>query len=168
MSKSHSSSAKHMSADAADRFEEEIEGDSSEFGDLSDWEMELGLQILKIESKLDTDRAKSNVAVHNMLTRKLVTYNAALQLLDRNPKIAATIGSKGGLQAIIAYITKQAIEDAAHAETREFSNMIMKELPGYKLSQLTPQMGGLLNNRAAVGGGKKNVPDVNGAQLLSF
>lgn len=166
MSKSHSSSAKHMSADAADKFEEEIEGDSSEFGTMDDWEMELGLQILKIENKLDSAAGKKNIPVHNMLTKKLATYNAALKLLDQNEKIASTIGSKGGLQAIIAYILKQAIEDVAKAETREFSNMIMEHLPGYKLSSTAPQMSGLFGARVA--GGAKNVPRVNGAKILSF
>lgn len=166
MSKSHSSSAKHMSADAADKFEEEMEGDAAEFGTMHDWEMELGLQIIKIETKLESPAGKKNIPVHNMLTKKLATYNAALLLLDRNAKIASQIGSQGGLQAIIAYITKQAIEDAARAETREYSNMIMEHLPGYKLSSAIPQMGGLVGARAPVAGGRRNIPQINGSQIL--
>lgn len=170
MSKSHSSSAKHMSADAADRFEEEIEGDVNEFGNLSDWEMELGLQILKIESKIAAGVAlqNPNVPVINMLKKKLATYNAALLLLDRNEKVATTIGSKGGLQAIIAYITKQAVEDATKAETREYSNMVMKHLPGYKLSRSAPQMGGIFGINRVANGNKVNMPEIDGGKLLSF
>lgn len=166
MSKSH---VKHMSAEAADKFEENLEGTGeNEFGTLEDWEMELGLQILKIESKLATPVGQANVPVNNMLTRKLVTYNAALQLLDQNPKMAATIGDRGGLQAIIAYITKAAIEDVARAEVREFSNMIMPHLAGYRLSRETKVASGLMNkkNGERAYAGASNVPKVDGSKIL--
>lgn len=122
------SSVKHMSADGEDKFEENLEGEN--FGSMDDWETDLGLKIIKIEEKI----AKSNnEPVTKMLERKLVTYNTALQFLLDNPKAALIIGSKGGLQAIIAYLTKQAIDDAAQEETKKYSTMIMHHLPGYKM-----------------------------------
>lgn len=136
MSKSKSS-AHHMSADAEDRFQEDLEG--GDVGDIDDMETELGLKILKIESKLAAAAAlgagKANTPVINMLTKKLTTYNAAMLFLDENAKAAVMIGSQGGLKAVIAYITKQAIEDSARAETRKYSNLIIPVLPGFKLTR---------------------------------
>lgn len=125
-------SGKHMSADSADKFEEQLEG--SGFGDIGDWEFELGEKILKIEKLLAT-ATKTNTTVVNMMTRKLLKYNVALQFLEGNPKAAATIGSSGGLRSVMGYLEKQATEDAARAETQHYSNQLMKHLPGVKLNE---------------------------------
>jgi hypothetical protein len=129
MSKSHKGS-KHMTADEADRFEENLEGE--DFGSLDDWETDLAMKILKIESKLKADKV-DNGPVIRMLQKKLVTYNTALAFLDENPKAAAVVGNQGGLQSIISYITKQAIEDAAKDEIKAYSDRIKEYLPGYEL-----------------------------------
>lgn len=171
MSKSH---VKHMSAESADKFEENIEGE--DFGTLNDWQMELGLKILKVEEKIMSPAGLANVPVRNLLVKHLATYNAALMLLDQNPKMAVVVGNEqGGLAGIIAYITKQAVEDVAKAETREFSNMVMEHLPGYQLSRNTPVLGGFVGNQPAVGArvrqpvnGRMNVPKVDGSKLLAF
>lgn len=135
-------SSKHMSADAADRFEENLEGE--DFGSLDNWETELGMKILKIEKKMVAPAVGvANQPVIDMLAKKLVTYNAALQFLNESPKAAAQVGSQGGLQAVISFITKQAVEDAARAETRKYSNMLIKHLPGYKLNAAA-KLGGLV------------------------
>ena len=144
----HKSSTKHMSAEAEDQFQENLEG--SDVGCIDDWETELGLKILKIESKIDSTSAMAtkNVPVINMLTRKLVTYNAALLFLEENPKAATVVGSHGGLDSVVSYITKQAVEDMARAETRKYSNLIIPELPGYKI---TSKLAGGLVGAAPVG-----------------
>jgi hypothetical protein len=122
MSKSHGGS-KRMSAEQADKFEEDLEGE--DFGSLDDWETDLAMKIIKIEGKLKTGTVEAdNTPVYNMLSKKLVTYNTALAFLDANPKAAAVIGGQGGLQSIIAYITKQAVEDAAKDEVRNYSDRI--------------------------------------------
>lgn len=160
------SSVKHMSAESADKFEEELEGE--DFGSLDDWETELGMKILAIEKKLlPPANGAHNIPVVNMLRKKLVTYNAAMQFLDENAKVAATVGSAGGLQAIISYITKQATEDAAKVETRRYSNLLIPHLPGYKLSRSIVPESGLVGNRAPVNANLRAVPAVNGSQLLS-
>lgn len=122
------SSVKHMSADGEDKFEDNLEGEN--FGSIDDWETDLALKIIKIEEKLAISK---NAPVVEMLRRKLVTYNTALLFLSENPKAALIIGSKGGLQSIIAYLTKQATQDASEFETKKYSNKIMIELPGYKM-----------------------------------
>jgi hypothetical protein len=137
----------HKSADAADKFEEHLEGE--DFGSLDDWETDLSLKILKIESKLADGVESSNGAVFRLLTRKLVTYNAALSFLDENPKAAAMVGSQGGLHAIISYITKQAVEDAAKDEVKKYSDRLKVYLPGYVLSKTTKESGGLEKLRKA-------------------
>jgi hypothetical protein len=133
-----------MSAEAADKFEENFEGE--DFGSMDDWETDLGLKILKIEEKLLTTAGQANVPVHNMLYKKLITYNAALQFLSENAKAATLIGSQGGLQSIISYITKQAVEDSTRAETRKYSNMLIPFLPGYELSSGLKRTTGLLGS----------------------
>jgi hypothetical protein len=126
------SGGKHMSADAEDKFEEEFEGAGES---IDDWEMDLGLKILKIEDKLQGPAGKANTPVHTMLTRKLVTYNVALEFLTDNAKAAALIGSQGGLQSIIAYLTKQAQADSTRDETSKYSNKIKETLSGVRLSK---------------------------------
>jgi hypothetical protein len=146
MSKSHGGS-KHMSADQADKFEEELEGE--DFGSLDDWETDLAMKIIKIEGKLKSgDVETDNPPVHRMLTKKLVTYNTALSFLDGNPKAAAVVGSQGGLQSIIAYITKQAVEDAAKDEVKLYSDRIKQYLPGYELKKAV-ELGGIVKGRDA-------------------
>jgi hypothetical protein len=136
-----------MSADQADKFEEHLEGE--DFGSLDDWETDLAMKIIKIEGKLKSgDVEAENPPVHRMLTKKLVTYNTALAFLDGNPKAAAVVGSQGGLQSIIAYITKQAVEDAAKEEVQNYSNRIKQFLPGYELKQAI-QLGGIEKGRVA-------------------
>lgn len=171
MSKSHSH-VKHMSADAEDKFEENMEGES--FGSLDDWEMELGLKILKVEEKANSVAGIANIPVRNMLVKKLVTYNAALSFLDGNPKAAVILGNEGGLAAIIAFITKQAIEDATKAETRAYSNLIMEQLPGYKLSRHAQVLGGMIRPPVAQAAqaqaaipNRYSVPPVSGSSFLS-
>jgi hypothetical protein len=146
---------KHMSADAADKFEEAFEGE--DFGTFDDWETDLGLKILKIEEKLSTAAGKANVPVNNMLQKKLITYNSALEFLSENAKAAALIGSQGGLQSIIAYITKQAVEDSTRAETRKYSNKLIPFLPGYQLSSGLSRMTGLIGSTGGRGSGAKVV-----------
>ena len=143
MSMQAKSSTKVMSADAEDHFEESLEGNAT--GDVDDWETELGLKILKIESKISA-AGSTNRPVTNMLNRKLATYNAAMELIEENVKVATLIGSEGGLKAIITYITKQAIADAAREETKKYSDKIKPLLPGYRLSKI--QAGGLVNASA--------------------
>ena len=144
----HKSSTKHMSAEAEDRFEEDLEGSNT--GCIDDWETDLGLKILKIESKIAGAASLSspNLPVINMLKRKLATYNAALLFLEENPKAATLVGNQGGLDSIVSYILKQAIADAAKMETRKYSDMIIPQLPGYKLSALATS-GGLVKKPAA-------------------
>jgi hypothetical protein len=158
------SGMKHMSADAEDKFEETLEGEN--FGCLDDWETDLGLKILKIEEKINTAQGKMNVPVYNMLAKKLITYNAALEFLDENAKAASVIGSQGGLQSIISYITKQAVEDAAKAETRKYSNKIIPHLPGYVLSSQLKAAGGLVSAGARSAGSAVVAP-VNGSRYLA-
>jgi hypothetical protein len=158
----HKSGVKHMSADAEDRFAENLEGE--DFGSLDDWETDLGLKILTIEKKLASAEGQANQPVHNMLAKKLVTYNAALEFLSENAKAAAMIGSQGGLQSIIAYITKQAVDDAAKAETRKYSNKIIPHLPGYVLSSQLTAQGGLVGARTA---GGAIVAQVDGSKYLA-
>lgn len=147
MSKSHTT-AKHMSPEAEDRFQEGLEGE--DFGSIDDWETELGLKILKIQKVLSQDYAKQNHAVHNLLTKKLIVCQAALDFLDQNPKAAATVGSNGGLQAVMAYIVKQATDDAAQKETRRYSDQVMPYLPGYRLGQSLQRRGGLIGVPARI------------------
>jgi gamma-glutamyl phosphate reductase len=128
---SKSGTVKHMSADGEDRFEEALEGKG--LGTMRDWKMDLGLQILKVEKAMAGAKV-SNPNVHNMLEELLITSNVALRFLAKNPKAANQIGSEGGLDAIIAYLTKNAIEDAARAETQEYSDMLKPHLPGVKLN----------------------------------
>ena len=69
-------SSKHMSADAADRFEENLEGE--DFGSLDDWETELGMKILKIEKKMIAPAVgRANQPVIDMLEKKLITYGTS-------------------------------------------------------------------------------------------
>lgn len=142
MSKSHTT-ATHMSADAADKFEEGLEGE--DFGSIDDWETELGMKILKIQKVLSQPHGQANAPVHNLLTKKLAVCMASLEFLDENPKAAAVIGSNGGLQAVMSYITKQATEDAAKAETRRYSDKVKPFLPGYRLASSLQRQGGLIN-----------------------
>jgi hypothetical protein len=140
-----------MSADGEDKFEEALEGEN--FGSIDDWETQLGLMILKIEDKIEkADHSdEKNEPVMRMLERKLVTYNTALQYLDENPKAALIIGSRGGLQGIIAFLKKQAIDAAAVLETKKYSDIIMQQLPGYKMWDESPQgkTGGLVAKSGA-------------------
>lgn len=168
-------SGKHMSAEASDKFEEEFEGE--DFGTMDDWETDLGLKILTIEKKLMSPAGQANAPVNNMLQKKLATYNAALAFLDENPRAASQVGDKGGLQAITAYITKQALEDATRSETRKYSNLIIPHLSGYKLAREVVPGGGLVKPgvgagagraRAPIAVGAKAAPVVDGAKLLSF
>ncbi|MDR3411958.1 MAG: hypothetical protein P4L87_13610 [Formivibrio sp.] len=123
-----------MSADQADRFEEAPEGEN--FGDLDDWEAELAEKILRtgILLKKASD-AGANAGAAELLEKKLVVYNAALDMIHENPKAAAMEGSKGGLKAICLFLKKQAADDAAKMETRKYSDQIMQKLPGYQLSK---------------------------------
>lgn len=140
------SSVKHMSADGEDKFEEKIEGQN--FGSIDDWETELGLKILKIQEKVKGADLAKDGAVIRMLERKLVTYKTALEFLDENAKTALIIGSEGGVPGIIAYLSKQAKEDAAKFETKKYSDKLMVELPGYKMWRESAQgrAGGIVSS----------------------
>ena len=143
------STVKHMSADAEDKFEAKLEGE--DFGSIGDWEMELGLKIIKIEKAMEQAKA-SNPIVCKMLAKKLFTFNLALRFIDDNPKAASQIGSKGGLQSVISYFTKQAMEDAAKLETKKYSDQLIEYLPGVRLSKAT----GSVFTSAASSSGMKN------------
>jgi hypothetical protein len=148
-----------MSADGEDKFEENLEGEN--FGSIDDWETELGLKIIKIEDKLSHS---TNAPVVRMLQRKLVTYNVALTYLHENEKSALMIGSKGGLQSIIAYLTKQATDSAAEEETKRYSDAIMVHLPGYKMfkGSAAAKLGGFAPVKLAKPVGAAGVIDAMG------
>jgi pyoverdine/dityrosine biosynthesis protein Dit1 len=134
----HNKKGPHMSAQEADKFEEALEGDN--FGDMDDWEAELAEKIIKTKLLIgkNTDlKAAGSAEAAALLEKKLALYQAALSFMAGNLKVAATVGSQGGVKGIIAYLRKQATEDAAKIETQKYSNMIMEKLPGFKLAVKT-------------------------------
>lgn len=166
MSKSHTT-PKHMSADGEDKFQEGLEG-SGDFGSIDDWETDLGLKILKIQKVLSEPHAQANHSVHNMLQRKLSVMQASLDFLDENPKAAATVGANGGIEAVMAYIIKQAQSDAAVAETRIYSDKVKPHLAGVRLSSNLQRQSGLMgvpanipNPQAGNGNQPAQIPNPN-------
>jgi hypothetical protein len=126
-------SAKHMSAESEKNFEEKLEG--QDFGDLDDWGTQLGVEILGIEKKMANS---NNAPVKALLERRLAVYNAALALIENNPKAAAIVGDGKGVKAIVKYIISKAQEQAAEAELAEYINLVKPLLPGVRLSEVAP------------------------------
>lgn len=128
-------SGHHMTPQQEDNFEAALEGSS--IGSMDDWEMDLGAKILKIEGYLDKARkfTKPNKPVIDMMTEKLVGMNAAIRFMRENPKAALTIGSKGGVEAIIEYITKAAQRELTREEMQPYTDLVKGNLPGFKFSE---------------------------------
>jgi hypothetical protein len=125
------SKGKQMSPTEEASFEKDLEGSNG--ASLDDWEMDLGERILKIQKLVQVPGGDPNVI--SMLKRKLIVYTSAIRLIETNPKIAAKVGGKNGLQDIITYVIKKAQESASEDEMRDVINEVKDSLPGYKLAQ---------------------------------
>jgi hypothetical protein len=126
--------AKHMSAESEKSFEEKLEG--QDFGDIDDWGAHLGSEILDMERKVEKSikSTKPNLAVINLLEKRIDVYNAALSFIDKNPKAAALVGDGKGVKAVVAYIISKAQEKEAEAELETYITQVQKHLPGHKLN----------------------------------
>ena len=133
----------NMSPSEEDSFERDMEG--SVGSSVDSWRMELGARILKLENLLRTANASSGVA--KSMRRDLAIYNSAFDLVENNPKIAASIsGEKGGVQAIIKYVMNAAKQEATREELKSTIDQVKVNLPGYRLTQALGKSGGLVHN----------------------
>lgn len=144
---------KHLSAEAADKFEEKLEG--GDWGDMEDWEAKLLEKIIKTEILLDKAGkiAKPNPIAIKRLEEKMVRYNVALEFLTENVKVATSVGAQGGLDGIMAYLTKDATEVAAKKEVEKYSAKLIPHLPGQRLNAAI-QEGGRVPAAPAVAGAR--------------
>lgn len=138
-----SKAARLPNADNEDRFEEDLEGVPENFGSIDDWETEAVLKMRKLmkgQSKDNPDDA------YELVERKLALYRCTLKLMNENPKLAMTLGSKGGFQAIMAHVLKKSVHYAAEKEMEPYAKAITAYLPGAKQSALNyaAQEGGLV------------------------
>lgn len=125
-----------------DQFQSALQGD--DFGDIDDWEFNLGEKILHTRNLLHKNNqaeGEKDPAAQKMMRKKLDKYTVALDYLQNNPKAATTIGAQGGLRAVMAYLEKQAKEDATADETRAYSNRLKAKLPGVRLLKSIPDGG---------------------------
>jgi hypothetical protein len=142
-----SKAARLPNANNEDRFEEDIEGIPENFGSIDDWETEAVLKMRKLmkgQSKENPDDA------YELVERKLALYRCTLKLMNENPKLAMSLGSKGGFQAIMAHVLKKSIHYAAEKEMEPYARAISVYLPGQKQAAINDEArGGLVKDADA-------------------
>lgn len=144
-----SKAVKLPNAQNEDHFEEDLEGVPENFGSIDDWETEAILKMRKLQRGQSIDgggsAAKADDA-EEVVQRKLALYRCTLKLMNDNPKLAMTLGSKGGFQAIMAHVLKKSVHYAAEREMEPYAKAISAYLPGAKQSAINyaVQEGGLV------------------------
>ena len=129
---------KHMGASGEDSFEDKLQGDIPT--SLHDYAAQLGMEILDAEHKIDRSRKSStggNQAVIHLLENRLSIWNGALELIDKDPRLAQELGGQGGVKAMCDYIVAKAKEQATKEELSGTITKVMAGLPGRKVAVLT-------------------------------
>lgn len=146
-----SKAARLPNANNEDRFEEDIEGVPENFGSIDDWETEAVLKMRKLQRGQSAQTGKAADDAEELVERKLALYRCTLKLMNDNPKLAMSLGSKGGFQAIMAHVLKKSVHYAAEREMEPYAKAISSYLPGYKQAAINnnAREGGLVKDAAA-------------------